>query len=478
MSHSVPFKMRLFLSSRLAVVALLGIFLPCGSGDLQAVEPSEGRVGKAGFTPSAQRGYQFLTESAVLSSDFDQTTVDHLWTVWPQELRKQAESASPERRREMMFERYGLTPRPDDKSGKPLQYVVDDGGMWTMNCFSCHGGSVYGEPMPGAPNNRYALQTLTEEIAKSKASLGKLPGRMEMGSLFIPLGTTNGTTNAVVFGMGLMKSRDRDLNIVPSRPEFFTHHDMDAPPWWHFHKRPYIYIDGFAQKGHRGLMQFTLIPENGPAFYRRHEQDFKDVYAYISSLRAPKYTGVIDTLLAEQGRGVFQNNCAECHGTYGETWTYPNRRVPIDEIETDPVRLTALSTAGRTKYAESWFAHAGEAAEQETVVDPGGYVAPPLDGVWASAPYFHNGSVPTLWGVLNPSDRPTLWRPVSQALDEEKVGLDVESVDAIPSGVTDIAERRSFFDTRKFGKSNQGHDFPDRLSVDEKRAVLEYLKTL
>ena len=38
-----------------------------------------------------------------------------------------------------------------------------------MNCFSCHGGSVYGVPTPGAPNNRFALQTLTEETRREIA---------------------------------------------------------------------------------------------------------------------------------------------------------------------------------------------------------------------------------------------------------------------------------------------------------------------
>jgi mono/diheme cytochrome c family protein len=219
---------------------------------------------------------------------------------------------------------------------------------------------------------------------------------MDLGALVVPLGTTIGTTNAVVFGMGLMSHRDRDLNLINAAPQAFEHHDMDAPPWWYFYKRPSMYIDGFAEKGHRGLMQFMLIPENGPEFFRDHEREFRDVFAYLSSLRPPKYSDGVDAALAEQGRGVFETHCSECHGTYGDDWSYPNRRVPLDEIGTDPVRLTALSVEGRQKYAQSWFAHAGDIAEQVTVTDPGGYVAPPLDGVWASAPYFHNGSVPTL----------------------------------------------------------------------------------
>ncbi len=426
---------------------------------------------------SVKRGYRVLTEKAVLSSDFNQEVFDNVWQCWPEALRVKAEAASAEQRREMAFARYGLTPRPEAPE-KPLQYVVDAEGNWTMNCFSCHGGSVYGKPVAGAPNNRFALQTLTEEIRKTKFRLGKPLSRMDVGSLVIPLGTTNGTTNAVVFGMGLMSQRDEDLNIIAAAPKKFVHHDMDAPAWWNFHKKPNIYIDGFAQKGHRGLMQFMMIPENGRDFFINHEDDFRDVYAYISSLRPPQYPGKIDAIMAEQGRVVFEQTCAECHGTYGSTPTYPNRRIPINEIGTDPVRLTALEVEGRKKYARSWFAHANEDEEQTTVVDPDGYVAPALDGIWASAPYFHNGSVPTLWHLLNPSKRPNVWRPASEEFDDEKVGLTTKVEQKVPFTELDAAIRRSYFDTSRFGKSNSGHDYPAELTETQRRAVLEYLKTL
>jgi hypothetical protein len=225
-------------------------------------------------------------------------------------------------------------------------------------------------------------------------------------------------------------------------------------------------------------MQFMLIPENGPDFFRDHEDDFRDVHAYLSSLRPPKYPGVIDQALAEQGRGMFAQNCAECHGTYGDDWTYPNRRIPIAEIGTDPVRLKALSVEGRRKYADSWFAHGGESSEQTTEIDPDGYVAPPLDGIWASAPYFHNGSVPTLWHVLHPEQRPTIWLRTTDERDDQRVGLRFETVEKVPLIGTDVAVRRSHFDTRRYGKSNAGHDYPQSLSEEERRAVLEYLKTL
>ena len=448
----------------LASVALfLGFALPCESGEDAAV-----------------RGYRVLTEMPTLTSDFSQTVFDQVWQTWPEPLRSEAEKSTTEQRRRMAFERYGLTPRPQDDSGQPLQYVVDRDGNWTMNCFACHGGEVYGKPTPGAPNNRFALQTMTEELRATKFRMGEPLSRMDLGSLLIPLGTTHGTTNAVVFGMGLMGHRDQDLNLINAPPRAFDHHDMDAPPWWYFYKRPYLYIDGFAEKGHRGLMQFMLIPENGPGFFRQHEDDFRDVFAYLSSLRSPKYPGIIDDALAEQGRGVFENHCAECHGTYGDVWTYPNRRVPIEELGTDPVRLHALTVEGRQKYARSWFAHGGEgeSEEQSTVIDPDGYVAPPLDGIWASAPYLHNGSVPTLWHLLHPEQRPTIWRRTDDELDDQRVGLRFETADKVPLIGTDVAVRRTYFDTNRHGKDNAGHDYPQALSDAERRAVLEYLKTL
>ena len=470
------------MRSKICSLSLIGLAVASvltvnGSIFAEPAVSSPKKSSKESSADSASRGYRVLTEKAVLSSDFTQDVFDNLWQCWPEQLRLKAESASDDERRKMAFERYGLTPRPEAPE-KPLQYVVDDDGNWTMNCFSCHGGSVYGKPFAGAPNNRFALQTLTEEIRKTKFKLGKPLSRMDVGSLVIPLGTTNGTTNAVVFGMGLMRQRDEDLNIIASAPKKFVHHDMDAPAWWNFHKKPNLYIDGFAQKGHRGLMQFMMIPENGRKFFLDHEDDFRDVYAYISSLRPPKYPGKVDSLLAEQGRVVFEQTCAECHGTYGKTPTYPNRRIPIREIGTDPVRLTALEVEGRKKYARSWFAHAGEVQEQDTIVDPDGYVAPALDGIWASAPYFHNGSVPTLWHLLNPSERPTVWRPVGEEVDAENVGLTTKAVKKVPFTELDAAVRRSYFDTRRFGKSNQGHDYPTVLTETERRAVLEYLKTL
>jgi hypothetical protein len=101
-----------------------------------------------------------------------------------------------------------------------------------------------------------------------------------------------------------------------------------------------------------------------------------------------------------------------------------------------------------------------------------------LDGIWASGPYFHNGSVPTLWHVLNSKQRPKIWKRSDDGFDRERVGLEVEEFDRIPAAAKTTAQRRRYFETRLPGKSASGHLFPEKLTDEEKEAVLEYLKTL
>ncbi|MFO0904441.1 MAG: c-type cytochrome [Pirellulales bacterium] len=438
---------------------------------VEAAEPTTAEL------TAAERGYRWLTEKAYVGVDFDEETFAQVWKQWPEPLRTEARDADDATRRRMAFARYGLTVRPGDASGKPLQYVVDSEGRWGMNCFACHGGEVAGQVVPGLPNAHYALETLTEETRAAKFELSKPLSRMDLGFVFMPLGGTNGTTNAVMFGVALMSFRDADLNFHADRSQpQMTHHDMDAIPWWHFRKRQKIYADGFAQKGHRALMQFMLIRQNGPEKFREWEADFRDVYAYLESLRPPKYPFPIDAPLAARGRKVFEAHCARCHGRYGEQESYPEVVVPIDEIGTDRVRWASLSEAHRAGYAASWFAHYGA---EKIDLKPSGYLAPPLDGIWASAPYFHNGSVPTLWHLLRPDQRPEVWRRRSKEYDSQRVGLAVEERSTLPAASSlSKAERREYFDASRFGKSNAGHDYPAALSDEEKTALLEYLKTL
>lgn len=425
---------------------------------------------------AAQRGYRWLTTKPYIPVAHDQDVFDELWKVWEEPARSQAAKATVEERRKMAFSRYGLTESPDVPGPVAMQYVDAGHGNWSINCLSCHGGKVLGKSMPGLPNSHFAMQTFTDEVRMIKARQGKMSA-LELAAASFPMGNSNGTTNAVMFGVALGFLRDENLNMredvtVPN----FVHHDMDAPPWWNVKKKTYLYIDGFAPKSPRALMQFLLVPQNDAAKFREWEADFKDLYAWIESLEPPKYPFEINHDLADKGRAIFEQNCSSCHGTYGEKWTYPNKLVAIDEVGTDRVRLDALSPEQRYGYQKSWFGQ--NDGDKQVVIDPGGYVAPPLDGIWASAPYLHNGAVPTLWHLFHSDERPVVWQRTEDGYDQQKVGLEVTTMNDLPATAKTGRDKRRYFDTRLFGKSAVGHTFPDALEEPEKEAVIEYLKTL
>lgn len=420
-------------------------------------------------------GLAYLLDKAYVPADFDQRLFDRVWEIWEEPLRTQAASATPAERRRMAFDRYGFNEVPGREL--PLQYTPDGKGGWSINCLSCHAGTVGGQLIPGLPNTHLALQTLTDDIRAIKIKTGKRLGHMDVGSMMMPLGRSNGTTNAVIFGVALGSFRDNDLNIHHEYPlQKMVHHDHDAPPWWNVKKKKYLYSDGFAPKSHRALMQFLLVDANGPEKFREWESEYAEILNWIESLEAPKYPYPVESALAAKGEKAFRRECASCHGSYGPDGKYPNKNIPLEEIGTDPVRHAALPVHMRAGYARNWLNHYGQ--KEKAIVDPPGYVAPPLDGIWASAPYFHNGAVPTLWHVLNPEERPAVWLRSRDGYDCKKVGLEVETMDAVPTSVRRPSDKRKYFDTHIVGKSPQGHLFPNRLTREEKFAVLEYLKTL
>ncbi|QDT64115.1 c-type cytochrome [Calycomorphotria hydatis] len=459
-------------SKRIGSAVLGAIFALCSVCSATALAV-DGEVDD--FVALPQRGYELLRNKAFLPPDFDEEVIDQVWRMWPETERKVAEQADVETRRQLVFERYGITPSPEDPT-TPLGYVVSDDGKWSMNCFACHGGKVLGETIPGLPNSHINLESLTTDVRNTKLQLRKTLSHLDLGSLHIPLGTSRGTTNAVVFGIVLDGIRDADMNVNltrDTRPH--NHHDMDAPPWWHLKKKQRLYIDGFAPKNHRMLVQFTLVTENDRKKIYSFEDDFRHIQAYIESIEPPKYPFSINEELAQRGKLIFENNCAECHGTYGGDWVYPERNIPIDDIGTDRVRYDSLSPKHRAHLKKSWMSNYGA---DEVIPEPAGYIAPPLDGVWASAPYFHNGSVPTLWHVLHPDQRPKVWKRTEDEYDRERIGLEVEEFSAMPKSAATLHEQRQYFDTSRKGKSAAGHDYPLSLSEDEKTALLEYLKSL
>jgi hypothetical protein len=112
--------------------------------------------------------------------------------------------------------------------------------------------------------------------------------------------------------------------------------------------------------------------------------------------------------------------------------------------------------------------------------------------VWATAPYFHNGSVPTVEAVLNSKLRPEIWERSQDpfAYDLESMGVLFQAVssDELEAGnrkraTAPYMSRESLdqmfvYDTTGFGRGNMGHRFGDSLTQDERLAIMEFLKSL
>jgi len=322
--------------------------------------------------------------------------------------------------------------------------------------------------------------------------------------------------------------------------------------------------------------------------------------AWIDSLKAPSWPygycsnadgtpgandnpACINTPLAQQGAILFHSknlwaadlnnpvpppdggngSCAGCHGAYSPRYVNDTSYldtpalegiagyiVPETVIGTDAARLNGNSQAVASFARKDWFAYADGpynsagiplcADWNDTALRGSralGYLAPPLYGVWATAPYFHNGSVPNVWEVLKPSDRPPVWERLSNTPRADQAGQVVMGFDssmaaydtvnlgwkysALACGATgtvpylncnptdpggdtlqdvlDIIygnggliwnlanlppktnaqiEQRKIYNTYMYSQGNAGHEFTSVLTDQERAALIEYLKTL
>jgi mono/diheme cytochrome c family protein len=256
----------------------------------------------------------------------------------------------------------------------------------------------------------------------------------------------------------------------------------DVPPWWLLKKKHAMFYNGFGRGDFgRFLMASNLLTVSDSSEAREVDGHFNDVLAYINSIEPPKYPYPIDASLARQGGVIFVEHCSKCHGDYNvgpadkptgsASGDYPNLLIPESIVGTDSLlyRNNFQSPQFIEWFNKSWFARGDHPARLEPF---DGYIAPPLDGIWITAPYLHNGSVPTLEGVLNSRIRPAYWsRDFNHPqYDYEQVGWKYTR-ESGPRG-TEV------YNTTLPGYGNYGHTFGDRLTAHERKAVIEYLKTL
>lgn len=246
----------------------------------------------------------------------------------------------------------------------------------------------------------------------------------------------------------------------------------DVPAWWLLKKKNAMFYNGFG-RGDFGkfLMLSNILTVKDTAEAREVFSHFGDVLAYIKSIEPPKYPYPINQAITNIGKAIYTTNCSKCHGSYGTEMSYPNLLIPESIIQTDSLLFKANHQNPQfiEWFNKSWFAQGDLPAR---LVPSSGYVAPPLDGIWATAPYLHNGSVPTLETLLNSNARPTYWKRNFEkpSYNYQTVGWDYETCKE--------PARKKVYNTTLKGYGNRGHYFGDHLSSEERKALIEYLKTL
>ena len=264
------------------------------------------------------------------------------------------------------------------------------------------------------------------------------------------------------------------------------------------------------------LLAGTPQPQTGTAFH---------------GLTSPKWPDQvlppINTGLAAKGAGLYKELCQHCHMApvtdaefwASSQWLPPNaageRYLDLHQIETsrigtDPTQASDMANrhvttpaslgVGTTDFGPAlgkvventvnyWYDHQQPPTppamrEQmngnrpNNLQTPLSYKVRPLNGIWATPPYLHNASVPTLYALLSPvEERPAKFYLGSREYDPVNVGY---RIDEFPGGFV--------FDTTIKGNSNAGHEFANsigkpgvigrQLSPEERKALVEYLKTL
>jgi cytochrome c peroxidase len=197
----------------------------------------------------------------------------------------------------------------------------------------------------------------------------------------------------------------------------------------------------------------------------------------------------------ERGLQVFTAECAACHGLYDRE-ARKVREIPESKYMqrvkpgTDPERSKAFfkpAADALNDFGER--RHLWEKEAFRPVIEEGEYLCGPLDGIWARAPYLHNGSVPTLADLLKPPPKGALDRAQERELRPRSFYRGNRRYDEVNVGwvSTEPTEgARVLFEYRTIdasgqpipGNSNAGHIYGTELSEQDKSALLSYLKTL
>ncbi|QDY71596.1 cytochrome c [Qingshengfaniella alkalisoli] len=412
------------------------------------------------------------------------------------------------------------------QSGEPLpigfstrRQLID---RTAMNCATCHTGvvreSADTDPLilPGAPANTVNLQAyfrfLFDVAADEDFTSKTITDALEDQGLDSPLDwllypiiiprmraelLARQERNAFLFdpeypafGPGRVNTFDtfKVDQLAPYYAEHTIHIEpkemfgnVDFPSIWNQRPREGLALHWDGNQTSVRERNFSAAIGAGA---RPEDMDIDSLFRienWLRDLPPPKYPFEIDAALAQKGESIYREYCHDCHDFTGRSIA---KVMSLTEIGTDPYRSYSYTQdllEAQQDYTEGYF----WAFENFSVT--AGYSSHPLDGIWARAPYLHNGSVPSLWDLLSPEgNRPVAFELGVEVYDPIRMGFDSERLAPSDDGYRRADGKlydggRFILDTRLKGNGSQGHSgkrFGTALSDSEKHALIEYLKTM
>lgn len=408
----------------------------------------------------------------------------------------------------------------------------------TFSCFACHSANLFGTTVMGLTNKKprsnkffFMARQVVPKIPNTifKASSGATDGEVAMFARTKKNLVSIDSVMPQVYGLdtslphtALSLARRNDdayatknpvLERFPRENELKTFvADSKPMPWWNLKYKTRWLADGSIVSGNPIFTNF-LWNEIGRGtdlkelekWMQDNSKTIEEVTAAAFATEAPRYTDFfpansIDIERAKRGEALFNQSCLKCHGEYQKAWSADNAhelsevellattkviyhdKTPVKDVGTDPNRHQAMKF-----FAES-LNNLAISKWMKTKVEPQvGYVPPPLVGIWARYPYFHNNSVPTLCAVLSrEQDRPksfVMGPAINKATDFDQECVGYPTGSKIPASWQKDIE--STIDTTKPGLRNIGHtkmllddQGREKFTADQKRDLIHFLKTL
>lgn len=381
-----------------------------------------------------------------------------------------------------------------------LDRTQDGVRIVVTGCATCHFGRVLGRNVPGLGNKNIDpaglgqwierldwLAWLPLPIDRSAAARRLQEQGLRMARGLHTPGISNETQGLVPVAQTarwLYESAGEPL------PAGMTPAAAKVPHLWGYAEKLQVglFCDGMGDGEHAAWAAVVeLAAGNTVANIRAHQERILAAERSFGDLLPPTYPLVIDWDRAAAGRAIFAEHCQSCHGEYrrdaaGLAIFQSPQRCSAEEISTDPDRADLVTPE---------FASAVRRGPVSDIIRlhpqyQKGYLAPRLEGVWARFPYLHNGSVPNIADLLtDPAER-------SEAFDLAHAG-EQHRFDEQALGLTTAAKSspeyrrllaganhgvRSIYLTTRLGHSNAGHAFGIELPANDKRSLIEYLKTL